>query len=462
MVSFRDLLRDTPEAVGIGNDYAERLYGPRIAADEVPITVAGDAIREFGQQRGQVNDAAGLLPNQSLDLFNFAFDGNYDDIARQYGLNQSDVFAAAANQVSPFTATQREAQSGNLALGRSPLDPAYQASVGTATGQQFNPFNAYQDAAGAVFGGVAGGPLSGLEAAAAQRFAGGSGFDPFQGQGQTAANTLGQTAAGEFVGANPYLDSTFGRASDRLTEQFRENILPSIESRFALSGRYGSDAMQRQRVDAADSLGESLADLATGIYGGAYGDERALQQQAAQSLAGSFGQGATRQLQAAGGLADIGAAGQNRALTAGGQLADLGAFGQDQRLQAATLAPALADTAFNAQLNRNNLVAGVGDQQRQLLDQLLGRSDEFYDVNVNSDFQDIERLANINNALGITGGNGMGGTGGQIQQNRGASGIGGALSGAALGAQVGSIVPGIGTGIGAALGGGLGLIGGLL
>lgn len=462
MATFQDFLFGTQAARAGTAPRLEQLFGPRISSDEVPITLAGDAIRELELQRGIVNDVSGLNPRDSRQLFDLAFQGDFADVANQFGLNRDDVLTAARNQVSPFTANQREAQDANLALGRGPLDPAFDASVATATDQQFNPFNNLQLGAADIFGGIGDDPLSNLEFTAAQQFGGAAGTDPFQGQAFTAANALSDTASGNMLGANPFLDATFNQAADRVTEQFNKNILPSIESRFARSGRYGSDAMQRQQLDAADVVGENITDLATNIYGGNFEAERGRQLAAADSLGQLFGQGSTRQLQAAGGIADIGAGGQNRALTAGSQLADLGAFGQDQRLQAATLAPALADTAFNAQVNRNNLIAGVGDQERQLLDQLLARSGAFFDTNINSDFQDIERVANINNALGLTGANGQGGTGGQIQQNRAATGIGGALGGAVLGAQIGSVVPGIGTGIGAALGGGLGLIGGLI
>lgn len=460
MATFEELVRDI-NGGGSDQTFINSLFGSQISSNEVPIAAAGEAFREYSQQRQLANSIDGLVPNQSLDLFNLALDGDFRDIARQYGLNQSDVLAQAANQVTPFTVNQRAAQSANLNLGQSPLDPVYGSSIDVARGQSFDPFNVYQDRAGDVFKNQAENPFSSQENQAEAIYRTSAGQDIFQDQSGIAAGTLASTAAGDFVGSNPFLDAEFNRAANNVSEQFTQNILPSIQSNFASSGRYGSDAMQRQQLDAADLVGENITDLATGIYGGAYGQERGLQQDAANQLAALYGQGTSRQLQGASGLAGIGGTQQARALQAGSELSDLGGFGQDQALQAATLAPAFADAQFNAQLNNNNLVAGVGDQQQQLLAQLGARAGGYYNSSVNDDFSDLERLAGINSALGLTGAEGNGGVG-QLQQSQGASAIGGALSGAALGASVGSVVPGLGTGIGAALGGGLGLIGGLL
>lgn len=67
---------------------------------------------------------------------------------------------------------------------------------------------------------------------------------------------------GGFLGSNPYLDQTF--------EQARLATQGGLASEFARSGR---------NVDASEGLrSQQLNDLATRIYGGAYGQERQLQQ----------------------------------------------------------------------------------------------------------------------------------------------------------------------------------------
>jgi hypothetical protein len=66
---------------------------------------------------------------------------------------------------------------------------------------------------------------------------------------------------------NPYLQQTYQRAAGDVTS--------SLASQFAKAGRYGSGAM-------TETMGRSLGDIASQIYGGAYQQERARQLQAAQ------------------------------------------------------------------------------------------------------------------------------------------------------------------------------------
>lgn len=68
--------------------------------------------------------------------------------------------------------------------------------------------------------------------------------------------------SGKYLNGNPYLDATFNRAADQVQNR--------IQSGFAGSGR---------NIEAGRPLAaQEMNDLATGIYGGAYGDERRMQQ----------------------------------------------------------------------------------------------------------------------------------------------------------------------------------------
>ena len=80
---------------------------------------------------------------------------------------------------------------------------------------------------------------------------------------------IAKTAAGGYLdpAANPYLQQAYQRAAGDVTS--------SLASQFAKAGRYGSGAM-------TETLGKSLGDIASQIYGGAYQQERARQLQAAQ------------------------------------------------------------------------------------------------------------------------------------------------------------------------------------
>lgn len=77
-----------------------------------------------------------------------------------------------------------------------------------------------------------------------------------------AQNYAQQSLQGGFLGSNPFLDQTF--------EQARLATQGGLASEFARSGR---------NVGASEGLrSQQLNDLATKIYGGAYGQERQLQQ----------------------------------------------------------------------------------------------------------------------------------------------------------------------------------------
>lgn len=78
-----------------------------------------------------------------------------------------------------------------------------------------------------------------------------------------ANNLANQTLSGGFLGSNPYLDQTFNRAALATQNQ--------LASQFAGSGR---------NIGASEGLrSQQLNDLATGIYGGAYDQERNRQNQ---------------------------------------------------------------------------------------------------------------------------------------------------------------------------------------
>lgn len=128
--------------------------------------------------------------------------------------------------------------------------PYLQGSLATAQ-QQFLANNGVQSVA----------PLSGESQRAL------NGIDALASSGNT-VNSAGsdlakKTLSGGFMGANPYLDDTFNRAALQTQNQ--------LASQFAGSGR---------NIGASEGLrSQQLNDLATGIYGGAYDQERNRMQQ---------------------------------------------------------------------------------------------------------------------------------------------------------------------------------------
>ena len=199
--------------------------------------------------------------------------------------------------VVPFNPATQEALGGMAARARagSPVLQAGQRAVGGAAGGEF----------------LGTGP-------------GMAGFSQF-GTGSTVPQTqMAQTAAGDYLGANPFLQNVI----DRTTGQAGA----AIDARFSGAGRYGSGQHARNVVD-------STADITAGILGPAYEAERSRQEAAAGSLA---------QTQLAG-------------LTSGQQ-----AFGGQRanQLQAAGIAPQMAQADYT-DLSQLGTVGGAFEQQGQ-------------------------------------------------------------------------------------------------
>ena len=76
-------------------------------------------------------------------------------------------------------------------------------------------------------------------------------------------------AADPAAGANPYLDSLYDRAAERVRAR--------IEAPFVAGGRYGSGAQ-------AEAVARAATDLASQLYGGAYENDRSRQFSAATAL----------------------------------------------------------------------------------------------------------------------------------------------------------------------------------
>ncbi len=178
--------------------------------------------------------------------------------------------------------------------------------------------------------------------------AAGSGVDP------TAANALQQTARGDFVGGNPFLDDQFDQATRRVREQFQDTVTPGINATFGSAGRTGSGIHQEALSDAAGELGDTLGGVASDIYGNAYGQER------------------SNQLSAAGQLGDLGIAGGQLGLSAAGLGSENFQNQEQRRLQGAGLGSDIASAQNADQLGRSGQALdsylserGLGQQATQ-------------------------------------------------------------------------------------------------
>jgi hypothetical protein len=82
------------------------------------------------------------------------------------------------------------------------------------------------------------------------------------------------TARGDFLGANPFLDSMADAANRSTIRQFRDATMPSLQSSFARAGRYGSNAAANTIQGAQEALATGLGDSNARLYGTDYANER--------------------------------------------------------------------------------------------------------------------------------------------------------------------------------------------
>lgn len=358
-------------------------------------------------------------------------------------------------------------------------------------------------------GGSGGGQLNRVAGGdALQRYAqgqGGSGDLMGTSQGGNVAAFLGgradpgqlrETAKGDFLNSNPYLDAQFDTAARGVTDKFQNEIMPGINASFGSAGRTGGGIHQLYAGEAAGQATDSLADLSADIYGGNYQAERDRMMGASNTL--QQGYLAERGLQDRAGADRLGGYLSERGLQdsaaqarqqgylsergfqegasdrlmssyltergmqegaanslMGGYLAERGLqdasaqqYGK-QALQGAALAPGLANMDF-ADLNARLGSQDAYQQQTQnAIDEQMER--HWFRQNEKGErtqtyLNQIQGMPNYAQALQSGGGQ-------KPSRLRGAAG------GAALGASVGSVFPGYGTAIGAGIGGLAGLFG---
>ncbi len=271
---------------------------------------------------------------------------------------------------------------------------------------------------------------------------------------ETAQNALTQTAGGNMLNANPYLDQTYDKAAGAVTRNFNEAVAPSIASQFSLSGRTGSNAHSETFGRAADRLGDNLSGLATDIYGGNYATERDRQLQAAGTLnqqgLNAYGLGSQDNLNRLGLGAQV--YGQQAGLQQGAAALQ---NNQNQSVsENATKAGLLAPQAANAAYDDANRLIGVGGAVEGQAQNVL--SDQ---INRYNQAQNLPQQ-NLQNYIAAIQGN-YGGASTTQQSGGGGSSLGraagGALAGSALGSALGGASAGGGAGIGLFGSAGLGL-----
>lgn len=114
------------------------------------------------------------------------------------------------------------------------------------------------------------------------------------------SNSLTGTINGDYLNpdSNPYLSKYYDQAADKVSKSLGQ-ANDNINSQFNTRGLYNSSARYDKLQEQANEAGDTLADVATGIYGGAYNQERSNQMSAINQQAGLYGslfnQGTTAQ-----------------------------------------------------------------------------------------------------------------------------------------------------------------------
>jgi hypothetical protein len=352
------------------------------------------------------------------------------DAAKNWWQNSSAPQYYPESTVTALNDTQRSAMGDIVARANrgSPEVNAAQAAVERTAnngidGLQSTINGAFlgQDPSQRNLGGYAGGDFTGTGQGRTLNSASSGQFSPLAG-----GSTLMSTANGGFLNANPYLDATYDKAARAMSRNFAQGVMPSIDSAFARSGRFGSGLHSNAADQAIQNYTQGLGDLATGLYGNAYGQERGLQQQAAQGLLGTQLGSAQNlmQNQMASNAQVQGAYDTERNRMMQASIADNAA-----QMQAAGMAPQLAAADYadmNAKMGVGNMQ--YGQDQANMQD----------DVNRWNFYQnrDMNKLAQYMGM--VNGGYGATNTTSQpVYNNRLASGVGGALGGAQLGGMFG-------------------------
>lgn len=126
------------------------------------------------------------------------------------------------------------------------------------------------------------------EAYGGERVAGLAPYNPVREDVGAARGYLGDVVGGRYLdpSSNPYLAATYDQAAKGVVDQYRRGTAAQTDARAAGANAFGGSAYDEMVAANQYDLGQTLNNLATSIYGGAYANERGLQQQAASALPG--------------------------------------------------------------------------------------------------------------------------------------------------------------------------------
>lgn len=108
---------------------------------------------------------------------------------------------------------------------------------------------------------------------------------------------------------NPYLDAMVSKAQGSVVDQFNNMVKPQTETAMRQSGSFGNSGLQQTMQNQQKAAGQQMSDIATQMYGNAYGQDQSNRMQAI-GMSPTFGNAA---YQDAGQLINAGNVQQNQA-----------------------------------------------------------------------------------------------------------------------------------------------------
>lgn len=87
---------------------------------------------------------------------------------------------------------------------------------------------------------------------------------------------------------NPYLDQMVSKAQGSVVDQFNNMVKPQTETAMRQSGSFGNSGLQQLMQNQQKAAGQQMSDIATQMYGQAYGQDQSNRMQAI-GMAPTFG-----------------------------------------------------------------------------------------------------------------------------------------------------------------------------
>lgn len=219
---------------------------------------------------------------------------------------------------------------------------------------------------------------SGLQSSQANQLANGN---------NPAMDYLRNTASGQNIGNNPYLDRMVSNQQDQIANKLKNITNPGIDSQAAAMGRMGSGAYASQRNNAESAAANEMAKVATDMYGNQYNQDQQNQMNAANAYGSLYNSDVSNRLNANQALSQTDNAQQSQRI-AGQQLyGNLADAQQSQRLNAANSLGSMNDSQQSQRLAGTQLYGDLSNSQQAARQNALN-SDRDYQL------QGMQQLGN--------------------------------------------------------------------